>query len=190
MAQVYSLNVVGYYNVTVAANSKQMIANQLNTTNNTVGALIPNGPPNAYVYKYSGGAFQDNKFDDVDLVWAHPEWTLNPGEAMYYYSPAATTLTFVGEVLQGNLANNLPIDTKVFRSSMVPQAGTPVDFNIPGEANDYIYTWNGSGYDSWKFDDVDLAWPSGLSLKVGEGFFYLKYSTSVSTSWVRNFTVQ
>ena len=56
MAQsnVYSLNVVGYYNVPVAANSLVMIANQLNTTNNTLGSLIASPPPSSLFYKFTG----------------------------------------------------------------------------------------------------------------------------------------
>jgi len=192
VAQVYSLNVVGYYNITVAANAKVMIANQLNTTNNTIASLIPNGPPNAFLYKYAGG-FQTYKFDDVDLAWT-PDGnaTLNPGEAAFYQPPAATTLTFVGEVLQGVLTvpGGLPTNTKVMRSSMVPQAGLiSTDLKLPGEANDFLYTYAG-GYSTYKFDDVDLAWtPSEPNIAVGQGFFYLKAGTA-STSWVRNFTVQ
>ena len=56
MAQsnVYSLNVVGYYNLTIGAGQKVMIANQLNTTNNTIGSLIIPQPNDAF-FKYNGG---------------------------------------------------------------------------------------------------------------------------------------
>jgi len=194
MAQsnVYSLNVVGYYNVPAPANTLVLIANQLNTTNNTIASLIPNGPPNAFLYKYVGG-FQTFKFDDVDLAWTPTgDATLNPGEGAFYLSPSATTLTFVGEVLQGTLTvpNGLPTNTKVMRSSMVPQTGLiTTDLKLPGEANDFLYTYAG-GYSTYKFDDVDLAWtPSEPTIKVGESFFYVKAGTA-STAWVRNFTVQ
>ena len=191
VAQVYSLNVVGYYNITVAANDKIMIANQLNTTNNTIAALIPNGPANANFYKYSGG-WTTYQFDEFDSVWL-PDGnaTLNPGEGGFYVSPQATTLTFVGEVLQGSLANTLPINTKVLRSSMVPQAGLiTTDLKLPGEANDNLYTYIG-GYQTYQFDEFDSVWlPSEPTIGVGQSFFYTKASASVSSSWVRNFTVQ
>jgi hypothetical protein len=192
VAQVYSLNVVGYYNITVAANAKVMIANQLNTTNNTIGALIPNGPPNANIFKWNG-TFLPYQFDDVDLVWK-PDGlaTLAPGEGAFYLSPVATTLTFVGEVLQGTLTvpNGLPTNTKVLRSSMVPQQGLiSTDLALPGEPNDNLFTWTGT-YNPYQFDDVDLVWkPSEPTIKVGESFFYVKAGTA-TTAWVRNFTVQ
>src|SRR5271163_4199262 len=107
MAQsnVYSLNVVGYYNVPVYANQLIMIANQLNTTNNTLVGLIPSGPPDANFYKFNNG-YTTYTYDDVDLQWelngAAANTSLNPGEGGFYISPVATTLTFVGTVLEGS----------------------------------------------------------------------------------------
>jgi len=193
MAQsnVYSLNVVGYYNIPLAANQKLMIANQLNTTNNTLAALIPSGPPNAAFFKYAG-SFVGYQFDEFDLVWK-PDGlaTLNPGEGAFYVSPTATTLTFVGEVEQGALTVTLPINSKVIRSSIVPQAGLiTTELGLPGEANDALFTFAG-GYSGYQFDEFDLVWkPSQPTIGVGQAFFYVKAPTSVSSSWVRNFTVQ
>ena len=192
MAQsnVYSLNVVGYYNIPCAANQLYMIANQLNTTNNTLGGLIPNGPADAQVYKYNGG-YAGYVFDDVDLNWeGGPTVTLNPGEGVFYKSPSATTLTFVGEVLQGTLVNTLPINTLAMRSSLVPQQGLiSTDLKVPGEADDEAYVYNG-GYAGFVFDDVDLAWEPEPTINVGQAFFYKKAATSVSSTWTRNFTVE
>lgn len=191
MAQVYSLNVVGYYNLPIGANQKVMIANQLNTTNNTIAALIPSGPPFANFYKYSGG-FTAYTFDDVELKWT-PDGaaTLNPGEGGFYISPVATTLTFVGEVLQGSLTNTLPVAQKVMRSSMVPQAGlVSTDLLLPGEAFDNLYTYN-NAYTAYTFDDVELKWtPTEPNIAVGQSFFYVKAAGGTKPNWVRNFTVQ
>lgn len=192
MAQnVYSLNVVGYYNIPAAAGAKVMIANQLNTTNNTLAALIPNGPAGANFYKYSGG-FSAYLFDDLDMAWT-PDGlaTLNPGEGAFYVSPTATTLTFVGEVLQGTLVNDLPAGTKVMRSSKVPQAGLiSTDLALPGEAGDTLYVYSG-GYSAYLFDDLDMAWtPSEPTIGVGQAFFYVKNTGNTGTAWTRNFTVQ
>ncbi|NLH84220.1 MAG: hypothetical protein GX450_02190 [Verrucomicrobia bacterium] len=188
---VYSLNVVGYYNIPVAAGQMVMIANQLNTTNNTLGALIPDGPAFANFYKYAGG-FTAYTFDDLDLEWT-PDGnaTLNPGEGAFYVSPVATTLTFVGEVLQGNLQNTLPVGVQVMRSSMVPQAGLiTTDLGLPAEAFDNIYTYSG-GFSVYTFDDLDLEWtPNEPTVGVGQAFFYIKAAGNVSSTWTRNFTVQ
>ncbi len=189
-SNVYSLNVVGYYNLTVPANQLVMIANQLNTTNNKISSLLPGGPPGALLYKYNGG-YTSYAFDDADMVWT-PDGnaTLNPGEGCFFKSPVATTVTFVGEVLQGSLTNTLPIGALAMRSSIVPQSGTPTALGIPGEGGDLLYKY-AAGYTSYAFDDADLVWtPSVPTLNVGEAFFYKKSPTATSSQWVRNFTVQ
>jgi hypothetical protein len=100
-------------------------------------------------------------------------------------------LTFVGEVKQGSLTNTLPVNTKVLRASIVPQAGgASTTLAVPGEPGDQLFTYHG-GFSSFTFDDLDLVWtPSEPNLAVGEGFFYTKASGGASSLWVRNFTVQ
>ena len=194
MAQsnVYSLNVVGYYNVTVAANTYTMIANQLNTTNNFLSTLIPNGPPFAQFFKFVNGAWVTSGFDDVDLAWEPTNPSLNPGEAGLYKSPSAVTLTFVGEVEQGALVNPLPVSQAIARSSMVPQAGkVTTDLGFPGYPFDQVFKWTGNSWVASAFDDVDLIWePTEPTFGVGEGFLVKKAAASTATTWTRNFTVQ
>jgi len=191
MAQVYSLNVVGYYNVTVPANSMQMIANQFNTTNNTLAALIPAPPVNSQFFKYvTGTGYSVSTFDEFDLVWS-PDGasTLNPGEGGFFMNAGGTplTLTFVGEVPQGSLTNAIP-DGYSIRSSMVPQAGTVDALGFPPVANDQIFKFVSGSYQVYTFDEFDLVWaPSLPSVDVGESFFVSKVGAA---NWVRNFTVQ
>jgi len=124
-SNVYSLNVVGYYNITCAAYTLECIANQLNTTNNSIGSLIPSPPPSSLFYKWTG-IWNQYQFDPDDLTW-YPDSavTLNLGEAGLFNPPVATTLTFVGEVAQGNLVNTgiTPVNQNKVVSSIVPQAG-------------------------------------------------------------------
>lgn len=189
---VYSLNVVGYYNVPVPANTLVLIANQLNTTNNTIGGLFPNVPPFSQFYKFSGG-WVESSFDDIDMAWLPDAGvTLNPGEGGFFKCPVATTLTFVGEVLQGNLSNPLPaIGTLGIRSSQVPQAGLlTTDLGFPAEAFDQAYKFAG-GWTESSFDDIDLAWlPAEPNLGVGEALMVKKATGNTSSAWTRNFTVQ
>jgi hypothetical protein len=193
MAQsnVYSLNVVGYYNITCAAGSLQMIANQLNTTNNTLGALLPSPLPNSVVYKYSGG-WVPYTFDPDDLTW-YPDSaaTMSVGEGVLFKSPLAQTLTFVGEVLQGQLQVSVPTTTLAGRASMVPQAGSvATDLGFPSYPNDVIYRYAG-GWIPYTFDPDDLTfYPNEPIVAVGEGILVKKAVASIVTTWTRNFTVQ
>jgi hypothetical protein len=204
MAQsnVYSLNVVGYYNLTVGSHQQVMIANQLNTTNNTIGALLT--PPmvanNDIIYKFNGG-FSLSQYSTDDGQWdPDPTVTLNPGEAVFYKNAQASTetLTFVGEVLQGQLVNTLPLGVQVMRSSMVPQQGlVSTDLGVPYDNNDLLYVYNtlqnSGGYSLYQYSTDDGQWdPSEPTIAVGQGFFYKKASTAnpANANWVRNFTVQ
>jgi hypothetical protein len=190
MAQnVYSLNVVGYYNVPVPANQYVMVANQLTTTNNTLGGILPTAPAGSVFQKFSGG-WAGYIMDDVDMVWTpNASATLAPGEGGFFKSPVATTLTFVGEVKQGSLTNDLPIGLYTVVGSQVPQAGTATALGIPGEAGDILQKWN-NGWSAFVFDDADLVWtPSVPSFGVGEAFFYKKSPTATQSKWIRNFTV-
>jgi hypothetical protein len=187
MAQVYSQNVVGYVNIPVAAATKKLIANQLNTTNNTLNGLLPSPVPGTTIFKFNNG-YTPYNFDVDDLVW-YPDGnaTLNPGEGAFILSPSAATLTFVGEVRQGSLTNTLPTGVKVLRSSIVPQGGlistalglTP----LPG---DTLFQFAG-GFSTYVYDVDDLVWtPNEPTIGVGESFFFIRAG---SGNWVRNFTV-
>lgn len=188
---VYSLNVVGYYNVTVPANSFALIANQLNTTNNTIGSLLPSVPPGTQLFKYGPGGWVAYTFDEFDLVWT-PDGnaTLNPGEGAFIKNNTSQplTVTFVGEVPQGQLVNPIPAGYSV-RSSIVPQAGALPDLNFPAQPGDQVFKYTpGTGYTSYTFDEFDLVWtPSNPQVNVGEAFFSRK---NAAVDWVRNFTVQ
>jgi len=205
MAQsnVYSLNVVGYYNVTVGNGQKVMIANQLNTTNNTIGALL--APPmihnNDLLFKWTGAGFSGSQYSTDDGQWdPDPNVTLNPGEAAFFqnFSGATETLTFVGEVLQGSLSQTLPAGQKVMRSSMVPQQGLiSTDLQAPYFNNDLLFVYNtkqngtDNGYTGYQYSTDDGQWdPIEPTINVGQGFFYIKAANATNPNWVRNFTVQ
>jgi hypothetical protein len=202
MAQsnVYSLNVVGYYNVTVPQNGYFMIANQLNTTNNTLGSLIQSPSDGlTFVYKFINGGYQANSWNSYTPGWDYPGWTLNPGETAFFQdlgTPGGQTITFVGEVMQGALSNPLPAGGALgFRSSMVPQQASAVVLGIQGEDNDFMYVYNGGGYTVYDYQSYIPGWeggnndPNGPTLLVGQGFGYKKL-TGANNAWVRNFTVQ
>jgi hypothetical protein len=197
MAQsnVYSLNVVGYYNVTVPASGLFCVANQLNTTNNYLQALIPVAPGGSTFYKYNGG-YNGTSYDDLSGAWDSSSFTMNVGEAgMMLNGDTANpwVITFVGEVLQGQLANDIPALNSI-RASMVPQQGTITgDLGVPAAGGDTVFIYNG-GYAGNSFDDLSGTWdsadPGGPIVKVGQGFFYKRDVANPSTAWVRNFTVQ
>lgn len=192
VAQVYSLNVVGYYNVTVPANNGYfMIANQLKAGTNTLQGLLPVVPAGCQFFKYSGG-YAAATWDDLSGAW-DTDFPIPVGEGGMFKNITASplTLTFVGEVEQGSLTNTVPIGNSI-RASMVPQEGKLLtDLGLAGEPNDQVYVYNG-GYAASSWDDLSNDWdvPGGPTIKVGQGFFYKKAAGGTKTTWVRNFTVQ
>jgi hypothetical protein len=199
MAQsnVYSLNVVGYYNVTVPQSGYYLVANQLNTTNNQIQYVLPTVPNDTTLYKYTGGGYAVAQWEDYNPGWDTPTITLNPGETAFVRDVAGTpgglTLTFVGEVLQGSLVNSFTPGTVCFRSSMVPQAASLAVLGIVGENDDTCYVYTGGGYAVSQFEDYNPGWDydgsgNGPPIAVGQGFGFLKQGPT--TAWVRNFTVQ
>jgi hypothetical protein len=204
MAQVYSLNAVGYINVTVPPNFS-IIANQLNTTNNNISPLLDSqlgtGAYNGMIlFKYSSvNGYTTLNVDSLNTPpWGNPAvaqtTTMNPGEAVFIYNPYGTniTLTFVGTVLQGTLTNSLNQNFNLV-SSIVPQAGA-VDTNLGLVPNvgDVVFVYDSvNGYTTFNQSSTDPSgWGGGVhpSLNVGEGFFYY---TPVATgnNWVRTFNV-
>ena len=191
MAQsVYSLNAVGYVNVTVPSNFS-ILANPLNAGTNTLTKLIPNAPINSTIYLFRGG-YQISTFgpdDDNNNVW-QPDFTVAPGEGFWFKNTgAAFTNTFVGEVPQGSLSNAVPANFSI-RSSVVPQSGdlTAV-LGYPATVNDIAYFFRNGSYQICTFgpdDDNNNVWQPSAVPNVGEGFWI--YNTGGAKTWVRNFS--
>jgi hypothetical protein len=191
MAQVYSVNAVGYINITCNPGFN-LIVNQLTPAVNELQALIPNPPPGTQIYKYSGGNYTLATFDEFDLNWG-PQATLSLdlGGGFWINVPpgSPTTITFVGEVPQGTLTTPTPLGFNLV-GSKVPQAG-PVDtLGLTAGAGDQIYRFaNPGGYTLFTFDEFDLAWtPSIPSVGVGEAFWLVRAPGSPA-NWTRTFTV-
>ncbi|MCX8156232.1 MAG: hypothetical protein N3J91_07285 [Verrucomicrobiae bacterium] len=180
---VYSINTVGYVNMVIPAGFS-MIANPLNTTNNTISALMPSAPDGTTVYKYTGTGFAISVIDDTG-EWSNPNLTLNPGEGCFIRSPRQFTNTFVGEVMQGRLTNSYPAGFSI-RASQVPQQGTASELGFVPPEGTAIYKLRagGSGYDIFITDDV--GWVVEPTFRVGESF-WLRSSTP--GAWVRQFSV-
>jgi len=185
MAQVYSLNIVGYVNQTIPAGFS-MIADQLAASpTNTLAVILPTPPENTTVYKFkTTGGYLSSQF--VDGEWSNPGLTLNPGEGAFIFAQTAFTNTFVGQLnLNSSTAVNQGFN---IYSSAIPQAGklqTDLGF-VPSE-NDSIYQYKSTGgYNSAQF--VDGEWTVEPTIKVGEAF-WVSSGTASHAAWSRNFSV-
>jgi len=193
MAQgaVFSVNAVGYVN-TVVPPGFSMISNPLKATSNTIADLFKGVPFGTQVYLFSNTAgfkIYTNDEDAGGFEAGASTDTLLPGDGVFIRNSgtAPFTVTFVGEVMQGNLHNALPAGLSI-KSSQVPLAGTAEDLKLVGGPGDQIYQFsNTTGYYIATFDEDAGGWDKPLhSLAVGESFFLRK---AVAGNWDRTFTV-
>src|ERR1043166_3749285 len=191
MAQsnVYSLNVVGYYNVVIPAGQKKLVANQLHTTNDVLTTILPGPYGDGTTFFYFNNGFSGANWDTDANEWDN-NFNLPIGTGGFLFSQSLQTFTFVGEVQQGSLTNKLKKLSKVIAGSQVP---IPVMLNDPstagliGEDGDTIFAFN-NGFSGANYDTDAGAWAQSLSTTVGSAWFIYKQGSQ--TNWVQNFTVQ
>jgi len=214
MAQtnVYSLNAVGYVNVTLYPGFN-MVADQLQSGTNTIGSLI-NDATGQYdkmvVFKWTGTGFQSDTANSLISTFAD-NWinggviTLNPGEAAWikWTNTTPATLTFVGTVPQGTLNTTIAGNASFSMiSSQVPQGGdlaTDLGFTNFNQG-DTMYVFAGSNQSYKVYNYNTNTGNSGYLqnftggtgdpiLAVGQGFWYKTGVGAPLTTWSRTFSV-
>ena len=187
MAQVYSVNAVGYVNTDLVPGFN-LISNPLIASDNTIAGLFGTSlPEGSIVYKYNGTGFTTAQFTFGTFV-ANGDVTVEPGEGMFVRVGSPVTITFVGEVPQGDLSVEVPAGFSI-RSSIVPQAGTVEELGFPAAEGDTIYQYESErevpGYYTSQYNFG--TWNPALKpLEVGEAVFV---RTGASKNWTRSFSV-
>lgn len=160
-ATVYSQNVVGYINVTLAAHSFKLVANQLDLSpSNDVNSVLATGmvSEQTQLYLWNGTGYKSFTYYDAafnppdpagwyDAIGNRSTNTLNIGQGAFLQNPGASpmTVTFVGTVRQGT--NNTAIALGFNLYSLAYPVATNID-NFPATSEqDQYYHWNGTGYD-------------------------------------------
>ena len=202
MAQVYSVNAVGYVNQTIPS-GYSMVGNPFVTPTNTLNALLPVAqmPNFLTLYKFEGGTYTICTVDADEAAWfsqgvvVGDTETIDFGDGVFLFNPTAPfTVTWVGEVAQGTPVSNPLVAGYQIKSSKIPQAGklqtelgyTPLSF-------DTVYRFNTAGqiYEIYTYDADEAAWfRQGVidepSLGIAESCFILR---SAPGTWNRNFSV-
>jgi hypothetical protein len=202
MAQaVYSVNVVGYINLSMAPGFN-LVANQLKASpNNSLNNVLPSVALESQVLKFvnnnyttdifDGSAWLDNNTGNASTT------TVSPGEGFFFFNPnaAAATVTLVGEVTTGN---NLSVALGAgftLASSIVPQAIALDPVNGFQDVTEMQYLTFNSGtqnYNTTLINDGSnwLNNETGDPVAdpvpaVGQGFFI--FNPGAAVSWTRNF---
>jgi hypothetical protein len=194
MAQVYSVNAVGYVNTQLVP-GLNLISNPLIGANNQIKTILAGVPTQTQVYRFVNGSFESATL--LPFGWNPPavgDATSLPGEGLFVRLPAAAapvTITFVGEVPQGdNPRTPLPAGLSIV-SSQVPQGGTADALGLPRETNQQVYQWDEAtqGYKVSTFLGTPAAGfynPALTPLAVGEAFFLRRVTAG---NWDRSFSV-
>jgi hypothetical protein len=166
MAQnVYSVNVVGYINITLAP-GYNVIGNQLDVDGvDAIGTVLNNTmvptEDGMEILTFTGTGFKYDFYDGYANVLPSPGWydnntgnastnTIQPGTGFYILNPLSSnvTLTVTGSVLQGtNSIHLVPGYTLV--STLVPQAitlDTTATNNFPAVDGTEYLSWTNNGH--------------------------------------------
>jgi len=194
-SNVYSINVVGYVNV-VCSNGYTLVNTPLvpanDTLTNLLDAYVPAGNS---VLVFSGGGYQTFIKDEFDATWNGGNTPLPNGKGYFVRNIGAApfTITYVGEVPQGNLTNALAAGYSLV-GSKVPQAGAVETLGIVPGLGDSVLRYVNGGFVTSINDEFDNTWGgggadpnNGPSVAVGEGFFYRNIANTAT--WVRNFSI-
>jgi hypothetical protein len=172
--QVFSVNIVGYVNVELAGDNFSLITNPLVSDSTDINDLIPTAPAGSKAYQYNSdtGTFAIGTYDDLDEAWIGDEIGLWPGNGVFFWNQGGDpiTVTFVGEVKQGELSTPLAAGFSIV-SSQAPIAGTANELGLPSVAGMKVYQWNGGGYNIATYDDLDETYLGDVTIGVGEAFW-------------------
>jgi len=186
MAQtVYSLNAVGYVNISAPAGFS-IIANPLNASTNNLNTILTSVPDGTGLYFWDSVASQYNLSTALGGQW-FPDNVLNPGDSAFLLAPTATTLTFVGEVPQGNLTTHVPAGFSL-KSALAPLSVSvgSAAMGFPQADGDGIYSFSNASGQYSLYTSLGGSFIPDYVPAVGEGFFVLK---ATPTDWNLTFSV-
>lgn len=199
---VFSVNAVGYVNVTIQP-GYNLISNPLNGTNNLINTVMPAAalPDDTECLTWNAGIQDFNQSDVVSGgVWVDQSFNtsatiVKPGAGFFFHHvhPGNLTLTFVGDVPQGPLTNTVHGGYD-FLASIVPQSVGLSTIGFPGVQDMTYATFNATiqDYDqSLQYDSgawVDQSFnPQDPTPLVAQGF--LIFNPSTARQWGRTFSV-
>jgi hypothetical protein len=200
MAQnVYSLNVVGYINLTLQPGFN-LVANQLDAdgyfTNNYVTNVFSTNLPSGsaiYAFNAASGLYST-------ITWNGKKWfgslapvntALAPGQGVFVSLAGSSpvTITTVGQVNQGTYSVPLVPGLQIV-SSIAPIAGDLItNLNYVPTANDAAYLYNATTqlYSTRTFNGKKWFGGGSPYLNVSDAIFL---QSATATNWTQVFTVQ
>jgi len=186
MAQsnVYSVNIVGYVNKTLATNALELIQNPLTDGTNTLQSTLGTLGVGSSAYVWNGAGY--NPSSRQKAGW-NPNLPLPTGLGVFINRLGSTgTNTFVGAVIANigtSVTNPLAGGVNTLVGSALPYADTLNGTNLGlagAPVGSTLYQWNGTGYTPSTRQKA--GWNPNLTINVGESFFIQPFS---AFNWVQ-----
>jgi len=196
-SNVYSSNIVGYINVALSPGWNLATAQLITTPSNNANDVLPGAPDGSLLYRFDLGSYKEAATYLTGVGWYpisgdtnDPALNLPLGEGFFIWTPQACTITIVGEVAQGCLANVIPVGYSL-KGSMVPQAGLLHDVllfpNTTGVRACVLFDtpWVCPLFSCYMYTTF---WsPADPYINVAQGFVV---QSPMPQLWIRNFIVQ
>jgi hypothetical protein len=202
---VYSLNAVGYINVTVSPGFNLVSCPLIASPDNTINTLLTNatGQYKKWQFWSYSPATSYTEYVGSGTGWTpNGSATLSPGQAAWLYNPSNTTatVTFVGTVPSGSLTNTLVPGFNLV-SSILPTSGnlvtnTLTSFDTATKKDQvWAYTPGTTLTTPGSYSEVVATATQGnwtpsqpSQATVGGGFWY-NNTAATNNTWVENFSV-
>ncbi|HWQ92379.1 MAG TPA: hypothetical protein VN673_11955 [Clostridia bacterium] len=184
--KIEATNVIGYASVTLPPGFS-MIANPFESSS-TISDFIRDWPDGTALSRFDTRLFRLTENTLQFGKWTNPSERLHPGEGAIFFNPTSDykSLSFFGEVMQGNLSVPIPSGFSV-RSSLVPQPGHLVDdLAFPIADGDVIHIFDREAQRYILYPYENGKWTSGAPvLGVAEAFWVAKTDPG---NWRRHFS--
>jgi hypothetical protein len=181
-----SSNIVGYVKLNLAR-GYNLVANPLNNTNpngNTVGSLF--GSVDCAILRWNGNGFNTTDIIGGVGVVNGENFTLAPGESVFVFVEAASSVTTVGEALVGTQTVTGPSGNS-FVASKIPlsgKLGADLGLTVDGVS---ASIWNGSGYTTYDYLEGVGYIPEDPTIAVGQGLL-VNTANAGGYTWTKTFT--
>jgi len=196
---VYSLNAVGYINITVQPGFNIVSCPLIGSPDNTLNTLLPDTTGQYKKWQFWGyapGTGYTEELGDPTGWSVGGHSTLSPGQAAWLFNPGSSpsNIIFVGTVPSGSITNPMTPGFNLV-SSVLPINGDLVTNSLSllkgANKKDQVWTYApGTGYTE-TIATTATTWNNGdpTEAAVGGGFWYNNLQTSTNSSWVETFTV-
>jgi hypothetical protein len=200
-AQVYSQNIVGYANVSAAANQYVLACNPLTTGNDVLTNVFQGLPGGTILYYWNNSGWSSATYSAAQKHWKAganivDNTNLPPGVGFFLYNATAPfTNTFAGTIVAntggGKATNSIttgfnPVGSVVPYADVVTN-GSTINLAVGGGSILQIWDPVAGQYNAFTYSAASHNWKQGSTvtnppIAVGQGFFI---SPNVATNWVQ-----